>query len=190
MVLSFCNGSCPISFSLDTDDARRLYKRRVFGADRAGFMGKGRPSARMGTIFKREVNMRRQRMMFLGLFFVLVTASGLQAQKPAAVKETSGTQTGIAIYYSDKLVGNAVASGEKYDRNALTAAHRTLPLGTMVKVTNLANQKSVVVRINDRGPHGSKTRIIDLSGKAAEEIDLIKAGKAKVKLEVVEAAKK
>jgi rare lipoprotein A len=60
----------------------------------------------------------------------------------------------------------------------------------MVKVTNLKNSKSVVVRINDRGPHGPKTDIIDLSGRAAQDLDMIKDGRAKVKLEVVEAAKK
>jgi peptidoglycan lytic transglycosylase len=103
-----------------------------------------------------------------------------------AVKE----ETGTAVFYSDKLVGRPLTSGEKYDKNALTAAHRTLLLGTMVKVTNLKNNKSVVVRINDRGPHGPKTEIIDVSGRAAQELDMIKDGRAKVKLEVVEVAKK
>ena len=103
----------------------------------------------------------------------------------AATKE----QTGTAIYYSDKMVGHRLTSGEKYDKNSLTAAHRTLPLGTMVKVTNLKNGKSVVVRINDRGPHGPKTQIIDVSRRAAQELDMIKDGRAKVQLEVVEAAK-
>ena len=82
-----------------------------------------------------------------------------------------------------------MTSGEKYDKNVLTAAHRTLPLGTMVKVTHLKNSKSVVVRINDRGPHGPKTGITDLSGRAAQELDMIKDGRTKVKLEVVEAGK-
>ena len=87
------------------------------------------------------------------------------------------------------MQGRPLTSGEKYDKDALTAAHRTLPLGTMVKVTNLKNNKSVVVKINDRGPHGSKTRIIDLSGRAARELDMIQDGKAKVKLEVVQSPK-
>lgn len=86
--------------------------------------------------------------------------------------------------------GHALTTGEKYDKNALTAAHRTLPFGTMVRVTNLKNDKSVVVRINDRGPHGPKSQIIDVSGRAAQELDMIKDGRAKVTLEVVEAAKK
>jgi rare lipoprotein A len=84
------------------------------------------------------------------------------------------------------MQGRPLASGEKYDKGALTAAHRTLPLGTMVKVTNLKNNKSVVVTINDRGPHGSKTQIIDLSGRAAQELEMIQDGKVKVKLEVVQ----
>src|SRR5215813_6226072 len=117
---------------------------------------------------------------------LVVTCTETLAQQEAAKK----TSTGTAVFYSDKLVGHALTSGEKYDKNALTAAHRTIPLGTMVKVTNLKNNKSVVVRINDRGPHGPKTEIIDLSGKAAQELDMIKDGRAKVKLEVVEAAKK
>ena len=114
-----------------------------------------------------------------------------KAAKAAPASNVAGKeQTGTAVFYSDKLVGRPLTSGEKYDKNALTAAHRTLPLGTMVKVTNLKNNKSVVVRINDRGPHGPKTDIIDLSGRAAQDLDMIKAGRAKVKLEVVEAAKK
>jgi rare lipoprotein A len=92
--------------------------------------------------------------------------------------------------YSDKLVGRPLPSGEKYDNKALSAAHRTLLFGTMVKVTNLKNNKSTVVKINDRGPHGSKTLLIDLSRRAAEEIDMIKDGKTKVTIEVVEVAKK
>src|SRR5215475_5253983 len=94
-------------------------------------------------------------------------------------------ETGIAIFYSDAMQGKAVASGEKYDKDALTAAHRTLPLGTMVKVTNLKNNKSVVVKVNDRGPHGSNKRIIDLSRRAAQELDMIQDGKAQVKVELV-----
>ncbi len=109
------------------------------------------------------------------------------AQTPAPSKAApQTTETGIAIFYSDAMHGRPLTSGEKYDKNALTAAHRTLPLGTMVKVTNLKNNKSVVVKINDRGPHGSKALIIDLSGRAARELDMIKDGRAKVKLEVVQ----
>ena len=132
---------------------------------------------------------------FLSIATIATSPEPSQAQHKAADKVSAGTvapkeQTGTAVYYSDKLVGRPLTSGEKYDKNALTAAHRTLPLGTMVKVTNLKNNKSVVVRINDRGPHGPKTEIIDVSGRAAQELDMVKDGRAKVKVEVVEAGKK
>jgi len=140
---------------------------------------------------------RKLRRILLGcaLTISVVSLNSSAAQQKADSKSATSTaapkaQTGTAVFYSDKLVGHALTSGEKYDKNALTAAHRTIPLGTMVKVTNLKNSKSVVVRINDRGPHGAKTEILDLSRRAAEELDMIKDGRAKVKLEVIEAAKK
>jgi len=143
--------------------------------------------------------MRSRRLLgiLLGCTLTLVIASAESSDQQkaanankAATSAAAKEETGSAVFYSDKLVGRPLTSGEKYDKNALTAAHRTLPLGTMVKVTNLKNSKSVFVRINDRGPHGPKTDIIDLSGRAAQDLDMIKDGRAKVKLEVVEAAKK
>ena len=117
---------------------------------------------------------------------LLLQAEAPLAQTSITSKTGVGTpETGIAIFYSDAMQGKAVASGEKYDKDALTAAHRTLPLGTMVKVTNLKNNKSVVVKVNDRGPHGSNKRIIDLSRRAAQELDMIQDGKAQVRLELV-----
>ena len=108
------------------------------------------------------------------LFAVLLP---LQAASAADVQE------GEASYYADSLQGNKTASGEPYDRNALTAAHRSLPFGTKVKVTYLETGQSVTVVINDRGPH-AKGRIIDLSGAAAAKIGLKEAGHGKVRLEV------
>lgn len=93
-------------------------------------------------------------------------------------------ETGIATYYSDKFQGNTTASGEKYDKDLLTAAHKTHPFGTVLRVTRLDNDKSVIVRVNDRGPY-YRNHIIDLSRKAAASIDLIEIGKAQVKVEVV-----
>lgn len=93
-------------------------------------------------------------------------------------------EEGIASYYSDVFQGKT-ASGSIYDRNKLTGAHKKLPFGTKVKITDLKNNKSVIVTITDRGPH-SKKRIIDLSYAAAKEIDLIKAGLSKVRLEIIE----
>ena len=96
----------------------------------------------------------------LAMVSLLLQAEAPVAQTSITSKTGVGTsETGIAIFYSDAMQGKAVASGEKYDKDALTAAHRTLPLGTMVKVTNLKNNKSVVVKVNDRGPHGSNKRI-------------------------------
>lgn len=94
-------------------------------------------------------------------------------------------ETGEASYYADKLAGNKTTSGEKYDPKKLTAAHRTHPFQSILKVTNLGNGKVVFVRVNDKGPHGKKTRIIDLSKAAAEKIDLVKSGVAQVKVELV-----
>ncbi|QIQ88216.1 MAG: septal ring lytic transglycosylase RlpA family protein [Erythrobacter sp.] len=88
---------------------------------------------------------------------------------------------GAASYYGDELAGNPTASGESFDPNKLTAAHRTLPLGSRVRVTNPANGESVVVRINDRGPfHGN--RVIDLSLAAARQIGLLKSGVGQVRM--------
>ena len=95
----------------------------------------------------------------------------------------AGAEEGSASYYADSLSGNPTASGEPYDKDALTAAHRTLAFDTMVRITNLDNGKTVVVRINDRGPH-TKNRIIDVSGAAAKQLGLIDSGTAKVRLEV------
>lgn len=94
-------------------------------------------------------------------------------------------EEGTASYYADLLDGNPTASGELYDKNDMTAAHRTLPFGTKVQVTNLSNNKSVVVRINDRGPH-TKDRIIDVSKAAAEKLGLLDSGAARVRIEEIE----
>lgn len=95
-------------------------------------------------------------------------------------------KTGLASYYARKFEGRKTANGEIFSNSLLTAAHPTLPFGTKVKVTCLANNRSVVVRINDRGPFSSKKRIIDLSQSAARELGIIKKGVAKVRIEVVE----
>ncbi len=94
------------------------------------------------------------------------------------------TEVGYASWYGKKFQGRPTASGEIFDMYKLTAAHRRLPLGTYVKVTNLSNGKSVIVKINDRGPY-VKGRIIDLSYLAAKKIGMVKAGVAKVKIETV-----
>ena len=94
-------------------------------------------------------------------------------------------QTGKASFYADKFEGIQTASGEKYRHNKLTGAHKTLPFGTKVRITNLANDKSVEVIINDRGPY-VEGRIIDLSKSAAEQLGFVNFGLADVKLEVID----
>jgi len=94
------------------------------------------------------------------------------------------SEVGTASWYGSKFHGRKTANGEIFDKNQLTAAHTTLPLPVIVKVTNLENGRSVKVRVNDRGPfaHG---RIIDLSQAAAEQLDFIRKGTARVKVEVL-----
>src|SRR6187455_1655262 len=108
-------------------------------------------------------------------FFLSICASSVMAQ----------VQTGKASFYADKFEGVYTASGEKYKHNKLTGAHKTLPFGTKVRVTNLANNQSVEVVINDRGPYVDG-RIIDISKSAAEQLGFINQGLAEVKLEVVD----
>jgi rare lipoprotein A len=91
---------------------------------------------------------------------------------------------GKSSFYSNKFSGKSTASGQPYDPTAFTGAHRTLPFGTRVKVTNLNNNKSVIIIINDRGPH-KKDRIIDISRIAAEELDMIRAGIIEVEIEIL-----
>jgi rare lipoprotein A len=95
------------------------------------------------------------------------------------------TEEGFASYYSDAFEGKETASGEIFTQTGLTAAHRWLPFGTIVKVTNLENGKSILVKINDRGPF-VPNRIIDLSKMASQKLGFYNKGIAKVRIEVVE----
>jgi rare lipoprotein A len=94
-------------------------------------------------------------------------------------------QVGLASYYDSKFHGEPTASGERYDERALTAAHRTLPFGTRVQVTNLSNGRSVVVTITDRGPF-ARGRVIDVSRRAARRLGFLRDGTTRVRLEVVD----
>lgn len=91
---------------------------------------------------------------------------------------------GSASYYAAKFDGRRTASGERFDNGAMTAAHRTLPFGTLVRVTNVANGRSVIVRINDRGPF-SRGRMIDVSRAAASELGLVARGHGMVELAII-----
>lgn len=109
------------------------------------------------------------------------TSTGTGATSPPA-GSVGSVQLGMATWYA---TGTMTASGERFDPGALTAAHRTLPFGTIVKVTHRRTGKSVTVRINDRGPFGKKRRIIDVSKAAARRLGMIDEGVAPVRVEVV-----
>lgn len=115
-----------------------------------------------------------KRLLLLFSFHFLLTVSFAQVQ------------TGKASFYADKFEGSPTASGEKYKHSKLTAAHKSLPFGTRVKVTNLANNEEVEVVINDRGPY-VENRVIDLSKLAAERLGFVNQGLAEVRIEVLDA---
>jgi len=128
--------------------------------------------------------------MRLGVLLLLVVVGCGAAATPAPRGPTpptsrGATERGKASYYANRFQGRKTASGERFDQHALTAAHRRLRFGTRVRVTNERNGRSVIVRINDRGPF-SPGRIIDLSRAAAERIDMISAGIVPVTVEVLD----
>lgn len=120
---------------------------------------------------------------FLALsLFVLALVSGCASQPSSTVDPHGYTAVGKASWYGRNHHGKRTASGERFNQNSLTAAHRTLPFGTELRVTNLSNDRSVIVRVNDRGPYG-RGRIIDVSRQAAEALGMVNTGTARVRLE-------
>ena len=128
------------------------------------------------------MNLRRLNYVFS---FILTLFFALNLEVSAFATGSGKSQTGTASWYGSKYHGRRSSNGEIYNKNKMTAAHPSLPFGTHVKVTNLANNQSVVVRITDRGPFKGR-RIIDLSEAAAREIDMIRSGVAQVKMEILE----
>jgi rare lipoprotein A len=123
------------------------------------------------------------------LFALIVTGSVVMSgcaglTKGRADLDIGIKERGIASWYGDDFHGWVTASGELYDMHALTAAHRTLPLGTIVRVTNVVNGRHVVIRINDRGPYVNG-RILDISYTAAKRLDMLRDGISAIQLEVV-----
>ncbi|WP_302467592.1 septal ring lytic transglycosylase RlpA family protein [Pontibacter vulgaris] len=121
-----------------------------------------------------------RKCFFLSFLFILFIGFG----QPVLAQNTDKTQTGTASWYGTKYHGRKTSSGERYNKNEMTAAHNGLPFGTKVKVTNLTNNKSVIVRINDRGPFKGE-RIIDVSEAAARQLSFRGAGLSRVKVEVL-----
>lgn len=129
---------------------------------------------------------------------VRYTRSSSGSSRPSATSKTTSNKgkkaveykgkkhqiRGVASYYGPGFQGNKTANGERFNMHDMTAAHKTLPFNTKVKVYNLTNGKTVIVRINDRGPF-KKGRIIDLSKGAAKKIGMLQSGTANVKLEIL-----
>lgn len=136
----------------------------------ADTLGAHRPTARL-------------RLSLLLLLGVLLAGCAGRGGHQAGVEAPPGWtgEQGQASYYADRYHGRRTASGERFDQQELTAAHRTLPFGTRVRVTHLGNGRETVVRINDRGPF-RRGRIIDLSRRAAEELGMVRSGTAPVRL--------
>src|SRR6187399_2866459 len=129
---------------------------------------------------------RHPRVVTWSLVLVLA-GSAISSARPSASTQRGRKpkfEEGLASWYGPGFHGKRTASGEIYDMNALTAAHRTLPLGTLVEVRNLENDRTLVARINDRGPH-NRRRILDLSMAAAKELGIDRTGIARVRLTVV-----
>jgi rare lipoprotein A len=120
---------------------------------------------------------------------ILISACGVSKRGTGfadySSKDAEAIETGVSSWYGPNFHGKLTANGETYDMDGVTAAHRTLPFGTILLVENLDNGKTVQVRINDRGPY-AKDRIIDLSRAAAEQIDMIGPGTARVRLYLLE----
>src|SRR5205809_354064 len=116
--------------------------------------------------------------------WLFLSGCGGKKRVPAAAARLGSTESGVASWYGHPYHGRRAANGEIYDMEKMTAAHRTLPFGTWVRVRNLENRKTVDVRITDRGPFVGQ-RILDLSHAAAKSIDMIGSGVVKVKLTVI-----
>ena len=126
------------------------------------------------------------RTKFLMVPLIAILAAGCAGTLPEPGDlDDRPRETGVASYYAKKFEGRRTASGDRYDGDRLTAAHRTLPFGTKVRVTNLANDASVVVTVNDRGPF-RKNRVIDLSRRAARTLGFIADGTTLVAIEVID----
>jgi rare lipoprotein A len=119
------------------------------------------------------------------MFAACGTPTKRTGPEPSATVDAPRMQRGLATYYGGAHHGGPTASGERFNKNQLTAAHRTLRFGTRVRVTNTRNGRSVEVRINDRGPFGSGKRIIDVSEAAARQLGMIEAGVVPVTVEVL-----
>jgi rare lipoprotein A len=142
-----------------------------------------------GSASASAAKLRRSWLASLALLAALGAISGCAAERQFAPPEAAEVvgptpRIGVASYYGRAFQGRVTASGERYDADKLTAAHRTLPFGTRLRVTNLANGRKVVVRVNDRGPNRIE-RIIDLSWQAAQKLQFGHQGLTRVRVEIL-----
>ena len=138
--------------------------------------------------FADSLSMNRKSFELIVLMLTILMLAGCSSNKEASSSpmnaDPSIFESGIASYYAEKYHGRRTASGEIFNMNNLTAAHRTLKFGTVVEVENLSNGRRVNVKINDRGPF-AEGRVIDLSKRAASELGMINAGLAEVVIRIV-----
>ncbi len=158
-------------------------------AKKIGMLGSGIAKVKIEGLYLKEKGKQMERkfqifMIALVIFLAVGAGCAKHYGKRYSGKSVKYSASGVASWYGPGFRGRKTASGERFRPSALTAAHRTLPFGTRVRVTNLSNSKSVVVRINDRGPF-TGGRIIDLSQRAAKKIGMIRSGTAKVKVVAV-----
>jgi rare lipoprotein A len=132
--------------------------------------------------------MKKPSIFLMALLMLGITAARTQEQQASVLRDTTGRnadiQFGIASFYSDKFQGKATANGEVYNKDAMTAAHNALPFNTWIRVTNLSNKRSVLVRVNDRLHHRNR-RVVDLSYAAARQLRYTGKGLTRVKVEVI-----
>jgi len=130
------------------------------------------------------IHPRRRAATAVAVAAIVLGGCTIGAGIDSPVSASEYDRTGKASWYGKRYHGRTAASGAPYDMNAMTAAHRSLPFGTRVRVTNLANRRSVVLTINDRGPYAGR-RIIDVSRRAAEILDMVRAGVVRVRVHSV-----
>lgn len=123
-------------------------------------------------------------ILILTVFGISVSAQDTSKLSDSKKGKKAVVQYGVASYYSNNFQGKKTSSGELFNQKKLTAAHNTLPLGTYIRVTNLKNGKSIVVKVNDRLHHRNK-RLVDLSYAAAQKLGYVKSGLTRVKVEVL-----
>jgi rare lipoprotein A len=127
--------------------------------------------------------------VWLGMLLLVQAAASIELSGESRIRSARSArpvQTGFATYYANSFDGDRTASGKRFDQDELVAAHRTLPFGTRIRVVNLENRRSVVLRVVDRGPYAGRRTIVDVSRAAARRLGMIRDGRVRVRLEVLQ----